>query len=332
MKTFNIVFLIFTLISCSYQKTFAENYFESEWEMYGYGCDGKEPKVEKCRCKTTGKEVICTKTLGDNCVPTGKETFRFEKPALIQTAVNIKLTYLVGSPAKPASGHWRNKFVIDDINNFHSGKRRYVRIAAPVLAAPKPQVATSPAIPVPKPLPRPALPTKPAVGPFVYYYQNYFVGHWNAVGYKCTSKTPKIEKINVTRNGNDIIGTKLTGDECVPAGGRTFHFTQPEKLWRGLFIGKVQFGIGAPEVKTQKIQLAQVHIIDLNSFTIGGHTYYRILAPNFRPDGVYINMSPMLGAVYPGPGYIKLNPKRNMRSPVRRFVIVEEETNKPGNC
>jgi hypothetical protein len=78
--------------------------------------------------------------------------------------------------------------------------------------------------------------------------------------------------------------------------------------------------------------LAQVQIIDLNTFTIGGHTYYRILAPNFRADGVYINMTNMIGAVYPGPGFIKLNPKRNMRSPVRRFVIVEEETNKPGNC
>merc|ERR1712151_957833 len=313
-------------------KTFTANYFESEWLMHGYGCDVKEPKVEKCRCKTVGKEVICTKTLGDNCVPTGKETFRFVKPAVIKTAVNIDLTYLVGSPAKPASGHWRNKFVIDDINNFHSGKRRYVRIAAPVLAkpAPKPQVAASPAIPVPRPAPRPAVPS--VNGPYVYYYQNYFVGHWNAVGYKCTSKTPKIEKIKVTRVGAEVVGTKLTGDECVPAGARTFHFQQPAKLWRGLFIGKVQFGIGAPEVKTQKIELAQVQIIDLNTFTIGGHTYYRILAPNFRADGVYINMTNMVGAVYPGPGFIKLNPKKNMRSPVRRFVIVEEETNKPGNC
>merc|ERR1712032_1574895 len=35
-------------------------------------------------------------------------------------------------------------------------------------------------------------------------------------------------------------------------------------------------------------------------------------------------------SAYPGPGFIKMNPKKNMRSPVRRFVIVEEETNKPG--
>jgi len=321
--------------------------------MHGYGCDGKQPKVEKCRCKTTGKEVICIKTLGDNCVPTGKETFRFVKPAVIKTAVNIDLTYLVGSPQKPASGHWRNRFVIDDINNFHSGKRRYVRIVPPPVATPpvlaSPAVRPPPTVPTPSPAvpavrppptaskPSPAVPvptTRPAVpaGPWVYYYQNYFVGHWNVVGYKCTSKTPKIEKVNITRNGFDVVGTKLTGDECVPAGARTFHFTQPAKLWRGLKIGKVQFGIGAPEVKTTKIELAQVQIIDLNSFTIGGHTFYRILAPNFRADGVYINMQSMIGAVYPGPGFIKLNPKRNMRSPIRRFVIVEEETNRPGNC
>merc|ERR1711957_894227 len=47
-------------------------------------------------------------------------------------------------------------------------------------------------------------------GPYIYYYQNYFVGHWNAVGYTCTKNTPKIEKIAITNASNKMIATKLT--------------------------------------------------------------------------------------------------------------------------
>jgi len=45
-------------------------------------------------------------------------------------------------------------------------------------------------------------------------------------------------------------------------------------------------------------------------------------------------MKPMIGkgGSYPGPAYVKLNPKSNIRHPVRRFVIVEESTDRPGNC
>merc|ERR1711957_30281 len=318
---------------------------------------------------------------------------RFIKPALVQTGKNIALTYVVGSARKPNSGHWKNKFEIDDLNKFHSGKRIYIRTPkrsdVPALpTASKPEVAVNVAVPdtpapilqavgtgplvnekpaaaifpkpviavLPKPtavFPKPTVDPKPAVaidakpevailpkptvpvaaaGPYIYYYQNYFVGHWNAVGYHCTKNTQKIEKISVTRKGNNILGMKLTGDECIPAGTRTFLFKMPEKLWRGQVIGKCQFKIGAPEVKTPKFKEENVKIIDLNSFTIGEHTYYRIMGPQFHADGVYINMQPMVGGAYPGPGYIKLNPKHNMRAPVRRFVIIEEETNKPGNC
>ena len=388
MKTFNIAFLLFTLISFSYQtqletntssspprplkKTFKADYFEGAWEMYGYGCDGKEPTPELMYCTDFDKNVICTKTKGDNCVTTGTETFRFVKPALVQTGKNIKLTYVVGNAKKPNSGHWKNHFEIDNLNKFHSGKRIYIRTPkrADVPALPtasKPEFAVNIATPdtpepilqavgtgplidetkftkpeshiliVKKPFVKPIAQINVKVpptqaGPYIYYYQNYFVGHWNAVGYTCTKNTPKIEKIAITKAGVNMVATKLTGDECVPAGSKTFEFVLPAKLWRGQSIANTKFQIGNPTVKTQKSEDLSVTIIDLNSFSIGVHTYYRIMGPAFHADGVYINMQPLVGGVYPGPGYIKLNPKHNMRAPVRRFVIIEEETNKPGNC
>merc|ERR1711957_1008280 len=137
-----------------------------------------------------------------------------------------------GSARKPNSGHWKNKFEIDDLNKFHSGKRIYIRTPkrsdVPALpTASKPEVAVNVAVPdTPAPIlqavgtgplvnekpptaifPKPTVDPKPAVaidakpevavlpkptvpvaaaGPYVFYYQNYFVGHWNAVGYHCT--------------------------------------------------------------------------------------------------------------------------------------------------
>merc|ERR1712166_643506 len=376
MKTFNIAFLLFTLISFSYQTQlvsspptreikkiqhkFKQDYFEGEWEMFGYGCDGKEPTPELMNCTDSDKNVICKKTLGDNCVTTGTETFRFVKPALIQLGKTINLRYLVGNVKRPNSGHWNNHFEIDDLNKFHSGKRIYIRTHKrsdiPALVAPKrPELAVNIATPdtpekilqavgtgklvdetkftAPTAQINVVVPPTQA-GPYVYYYQNYFVGHWNAVGYTCTKNTPKIEKIAIVKSGNNMVGTKLTGDECVPAGSKTFEFMLPAKLWRGQAIANTKFQIGNPNGKTQKEKHDEkTTIIDLNSFTIGAHTYYRIMGPAFRADGVYIIMQPLVGkGVYPGPGYIKLNPKHNMRAPVRRFVIIEEETNKPGNC
>ena len=125
--------------------------------------------------------------------------------------------------------------------------------------------------------------------------KNYFVGHWNAVGYSCTKDSPKVEKIAVTRKGNVVSGIKLNGDECVAKGAQTFQFNQTDKLHRGQVIGKCNFTIGAPGVPKNKTQLANVTIIDLNSFSVGHHTFYRIMGKNYHPDGVYINMTSMAG-------------------------------------
>ena len=123
MKNFNIVFVIFIMISCSYQSelsSMANDYFEGNWLMYGYGCDGKEPKVEKMKAHYEGNTVVAIKTLGDNCVTTGTETFRGPVTYPLKVGKNIAITYVVGSVSRPNSGHWKNSCqIVDQNKNNH---------------------------------------------------------------------------------------------------------------------------------------------------------------------------------------------------------------------
>merc|ERR1740139_952681 len=112
---------------------FPANYFVGDWLMYGLTCNKNTPKVEKCSCAMKDKIVICTKTLGDDCVTTGTETFRSsgDLPAQLQNGKKMKITYTVGSAKKPNSGKWKNAMKIINKDTFISGKRKYVRISPP---------------------------------------------------------------------------------------------------------------------------------------------------------------------------------------------------------
>jgi len=317
-------------------QSFPQNYLVGDWLMYGYGCNRRTPKVEKCNCKMHGAVAICTKTIGDDCVTTGHETFRTHNlPKSLQTRKNIPITYVVGNARRPNSGHWRNSFHIINHNEFRSQKRRYVRIAPKPAVAPAPKVEIKPLLI--SPAPRPVAPT-PAPRPvpaqrMVYYYTNYFLGNWNGVGYTCDKHTPQIEVVNIRYYRGNLYATKLLGDNCVPAKKLSFEAPIPGRLWQGLSFG-CKFVVGSPQHPAARQIPNSIKIIDLNTFEVGKHTFYRVMGPNAaHPHGVYLNMTPLVGhSAYPGPGFIKMNPKKNMRSPVRRFVIVEEETNKPGNC
>ena len=202
---------------------------------------------------------------------------------------------------------------------------------APVAPAPLP-IAPAPVAPAPLPI-APA-PVAPAAGPYVYYYTNYFLGNWNGLGYTCDALTPQIETVNIRYDNGNFHAYKILGDNCVKTGQLSFNGALPTTLWQGANI-PVNFVVGSPEHPSSSQVPNTVHIVDLNTLQIGTHTYYRVMGgENTAPaNGAYINMSPLVGhSEYPGPGYIKLNPKTNLRAPVRRFVVVEEETNKPATC
>ena len=310
---------------------FLQNYYNGNWLMYGYGCNRNTPKVEKGHCVTEGSLVICTKTLGDDCVTTGTETFRGTIPEVLKTGINIPITYVVGNAGRPNSGHWKNSMHIVDLNEFRSQNRIYVRDPKITSLAPKPAPVPVP-VPTPAPVPVPVPTPKPVVvipaQRLVYYYSNYFLGDWNVIGNVCDEHTPQIEVVNITYAKGRLYATKLIGDNCVPAKKLSFEAAIPETIWQGeTFL--TMLNVSA----TKKIK-KKITVVDLNTFQIGKQTYYRSMGKDSaHPHGVYINMTSIVGhSKYPGPQFVNLNPRKNMRSPVRRFVIVEEETNKPGNC
>merc|ERR1711957_698320 len=392
---------------------FPANYFVGDWLMHGLTCNKNTPKVEKCSCAMKDKIVICTKTLGDDCVTTGTETFRSsgDLPAQLQNGKKMKITYTVGTAKKPNSGKWRNAMKIINKDTFISGKRKYVRISPPkpavepttrpspnnilnilgstttttvkapvkavepnnllnILGSTTTTTVKAPAKIEPNNLlkllgstttttttsgtkgtttvkavepttrpsliaPAPVLPLAPTVtaAKTVYYYANYFLGNWNVVGYVCDETTPAIEVVNIKYNKGNMYATKPLGDLCVPAKKLSFEAPIPGKLYQGLSF-PVKFTVGSPKFPAAKQVPNTIRIKDMNTFEIPRHIFYRVIGPDApKPHGVYINMKPIVGkGSYPGPNYITMNPKKNIRSPVRRFVIVEESTRKPANC
>jgi len=306
--------------------------------MYGYTCNKSTPNVEKCSCAMKENMVICTKTVGDDCVTTGTETFRSGNlPEKLKSKKNIAITYVVGTERKPNSGKWRNSMSIVNGNEFRSQKRRYVRISQ---IKPAVEPTTRPSLtkaPFFRPIgAAPVLPVAPklAAQRVVYFYANYFLGNWNGVGYICDENTPTIEVVNIKYNKGNMYATKLLGDICVPATKLSFEAPIPGKLYQGLSF-PAKFVVGTPNKPAARQVPNTIRIIDINTFEIYKHTFYRVIGPDApKPHGVYINMKPIVGkGSYPGPNYITMNPKKNIRSPVRRFVIVEEETaGKPANC
>ena len=68
---------------------------------------------------------------------------------------------------------------------------------------------------IPQPVQLSASPVKTEA--LLYYFDNYFLGEWNAVGYKCNNNTLAVQRVNVRQEKGRFYGIKLTGDQCVPA-------------------------------------------------------------------------------------------------------------------
>jgi hypothetical protein len=202
---------------------------------------------------------------------------------------------------------------------------------------PEPKPVVDP-VPEPKPVvdpvPEPKLPpnTNVSIKRLMYFSQNYFVGKWYGFGYKCDDETPKIERIDIKNSEGKIFATKINGDNCVHSGSLSFSGVLSKKLYVNHQM-KVSFAIGSPKKPSFTEKEKKLTIIDLYTFKIENHTFYRVMGEGYLHSNVHINMTPIFGhGRYEGAGYINLNPKRTLRHPVRRFVIVEEEVNSPGNC
>ena len=53
-------------------------------------------------------------------------------------------------------------------------------------------------------------------------------GKWLGKGYRCLSNERLDQEISITQNGNKVVAIKITGDDCIGAG---------EKTWEGIISG-----------------------------------------------------------------------------------------------
>ena len=185
---------------------------------------------------------------------------------------------------------------------------------------------------IPQPVQLSASPVKTAA--LLYYFDNYFLGEWNAVGYKCNNNTLAVQRVNVRQENGRFYGIKLTGDQCVPANKLSFEGELPQRVEKGGVLA-VLFTIGSPEAPAARQQKKKLTVVNLNTFRIEGRTYTRVVKDSqTAPAGVHLNMRPLkkFSKTYSGPNYIGLNPRKGMSAPVRRFVVVEEDVSHPANC
>ena len=53
-------------------------------------------------------------------------------------------------------------------------------------------------------------------------------GKWLGKGYRCLSNERLDQEISITQNGNKVVAIKITGDDCIGAG---------QKTWEGIISG-----------------------------------------------------------------------------------------------
>ena len=75
--------------------------------------------------------------------------------------------------------------------------------------------------------------TRPTIDP---------TGTWGSDDYDCPWGVKHFELVSVVHDGDRIIATKLTGDDCVPAGFETFSGRLPAKS----HVGAITWTTGWP--------------------------------------------------------------------------------------
>jgi len=155
MKTQTVIMFIFLLFSSSYQQDifsnalnngftqlgqeFDKDYWLGDWKAEGYSCNARTPKIEEIKIRNEGEKNIAIKTLGDDCVTTGNETFSFLRnpdSKKYNTNDRTPVSYVLGNAFRPNSSRANNWVQIVDKDTFKSGYGIvYRRISPP----PKPE-------------------------------------------------------------------------------------------------------------------------------------------------------------------------------------------------
>jgi hypothetical protein len=92
-----------------------------------------------------------------------------------------------------------------------------------------------------------------------------FVGTWIGEGYHCPWGTRHTEKVEIKVNDNFLIATKITGDDCVPAGSQTFSGKIPNQVLKGTTFN-ITFTTGLPSNPASSTSPGQITVVNSDNF------------------------------------------------------------------
>lgn len=152
------------------------------WIGEGYECGGKV-STEQIKIEQKGNLIVGTKITGDDCVPAGFRTF-------FGALNTINAIWTTGYPNQPACCQTTGRLTIKDNDTLFSHRAAQIQFNRE--------------------------PSNPTEG-------LNLSGIWQGYGYWCRSRSKLLQEIiEIEQNGNSIVATKITGDDCVPAGSPTF--------------------------------------------------------------------------------------------------------------
>jgi hypothetical protein len=90
-------------------------------------------------------------------------------------------------------------------------------------------------------------------------------GTWDGTGYTC-GQGVLTEKVQVSTSPNSLVATKITGDDCVPAGNITFQGTLPTTPLIAGSSFPVTFTLGNPANPASTTTLSDLFVLNANEF------------------------------------------------------------------
>ena len=90
---------------------------------------------------------------------------------------------------------------------------------------------------------------------------NQLTGDWIGQNYHCPAGISHNEKVSITQNGNVILAVKITGDECVTAGSKTF-----SGIWNiSTNLFNIEWICGSPQSPNSTNCYGDLKVIDENT-------------------------------------------------------------------
>jgi len=93
-------------------------------------------------------------------------------------------------------------------------------------------------------------------------------GNWSGTGYSCETG-PLTEQVQISINQDNLVATKITGDDCVPAGNTTFQGTVPDPVSVGTSF-PVTFTVGNPSAPASGTSRSTLTVLTADSFVVNG--------------------------------------------------------------